>query len=160
MDYQTFNKHIAHSEFNPIDRYIAIEMLKNELLPLIEPLMDKHAKINIDVNSDNHLLINNVPISKDFRYVSSFTNTMFGGYLFFDDNGKGTFVNFGIKNLYDCNKVYEVFRLYNNDKRIKNILYRDDEIKGTPLISFFTKEDEWDEVQAIIESEGLNNDWI
>lgn len=150
-----FRTYAANADFNPVDRLLAVEALKKELLPIIEPLVDFISKINIDINADNQLLINGVAISDDFRYCSDFTSSVFPEYLFFNDNGNGTFVNLGIKNLEEEDKVFEVFRISRRDKRIKEIKYRSPERKGTPLISPLAKADEFDEVMKIIEREGI-----
>ena len=151
-----FRIYAANADFNPIDRWLAVEALRKELLPILEPLVDNISEINIDINADNQLLINNVAISDDFRYCSDFTSSVFPEYLLFNDNGKGTFVDLGIKNFEEEDKVFEVFRISRRDKRIKQIKYRSPERKGTPLISPFAKAEEFDEVMKIIEREGIH----
>lgn len=145
----------ANADYNPIDRYMAVKVLREELLPLLEPLVDDISKISIDVNTDNQLLINGVAVSDDFRYCSDFTNSDFPGYLYFNDTGTGKFVDMGMKPIEDADKVFEVFRISRTDKRIKIIDYRAPERRGAPLISPLAKPDEYYEVAKIIESEGI-----
>lgn len=152
---KNFIIYAANANSNPLDRYMAVKALRDELLPLLDPLVDNISKINIDVNADNQLLINDVPISNDFRYCSDFTNSVVPGYLSFNDNGIGKFVDLGIVPFDEADKVYEVFRISRKDKRIKLIEYRVPEREGAPLISPFAKPDEYDEVAKIIEREGI-----
>ncbi len=152
---KNFRIYAANADFNPIDRYMAVKALREELLSLLEPLVDDISKINIDVNVDNQLLINDVPISNDFRYCSDFTNSVVPGYLSFSDNGTGKFVDMGIVPFDEADKVYEVFRISRKDKRIKIIEYRSWEREGAPLISPFANPDEYDEVAKIIEREDI-----
>lgn len=146
-----FRIYAANADSNPVDRCLAVRALRDELLPLLEPLVDDISKINIDVNAENHLLINGVAISNDFRHCSDFTNSAFPGYLIFNDNGTGKFVDMGAKPIEDADKVYEVFIILRSDERIKIIEYRAPERINAPRISPFAKPEEYDEVTKIIE---------
>ncbi|MDE7389872.1 MAG: hypothetical protein K2M82_02900 [Lachnospiraceae bacterium] len=152
---EVFKRHVPYADFSPVDRYIAVEELKKELLTAIEPLVDSLSNITIDVNNDNQIIINGVAISDDFRYCSDFSSKVYREYLLFNDNGIGTFVDFGMKILYEPDQVYAVFRISKKDKRIMNVLYRCPERKGCPLVSPLAKPHEYKEVMQIIERGGI-----
>lgn len=152
---ETFKRHIPYAEFSPVDRYIAFEELKKDLLLAIKPLVSPIANITVEVDCENKLLVNGVVISDDFRYCSDFTSSVYSDYLLFNDHGKATFVDFGMRTLEDNDHIYEVFRILRKDMRIKEILYRSEERKGCPLVSPLAEEHEYEEVMEIIEREGI-----